>query len=79
MNPDVVDDPLDNIEEHEYPSGFRLAAIVAALILSIFLVSLAFCFHQGNEAQLIFDFKASLDTVSIISFLKIYRATKLIQ
>ncbi|KAF2866568.1 putative MFS transporter [Massariosphaeria phaeospora] len=33
-------DPLDTIEEHEYPGGLRLAAIVAALVLSIFLASL---------------------------------------
>ncbi|KAH8882986.1 putative gliotoxin efflux pump [Thozetella sp. PMI_491] len=33
-------DPLDNIEEHEYAGGLRLAAIVAALVLSIFLASL---------------------------------------
>ncbi|KAH9990888.1 putative gliotoxin efflux pump [Xylariaceae sp. FL0662B] len=30
----------DTIEEHEYPGGLRLAAIVAALALSIFLASL---------------------------------------
>ncbi|KAI9649177.1 hypothetical protein NHQ30_001745 [Ciborinia camelliae] len=40
MDPEIADDPLDNIEEHEYPGGLRLAAIVAALILSIFLASL---------------------------------------
>jgi hypothetical protein len=33
-------DPLDTIEEHEYPSGLRLASIVTALVLSIFLASL---------------------------------------
>ncbi|KAK8022522.1 Bcmfs1 [Apiospora rasikravindrae] len=40
----VVDDddvgPLDAIEEHEYPGGMRLTAIVFALVLSIFLASL---------------------------------------
>ncbi|OCL09521.1 putative gliotoxin efflux pump [Glonium stellatum] len=35
-----ADDPFDNIEEHEYPGGLRLAAIVVALVLSIFLASL---------------------------------------
>ncbi|KAJ4295648.1 hypothetical protein N0V90_007661 [Kalmusia sp. IMI 367209] len=33
-------DPLEQIEEHEYPGGLRLAAIVGALVLSIFLASL---------------------------------------
>lgn len=33
-------DPLEQIEEHEYPGGPRLAAIVGALALSIFLASL---------------------------------------
>jgi hypothetical protein len=37
---DVDVDPLDTIEEHEYPDGLRLAAIVTALVLSIFLASL---------------------------------------
>lgn len=32
--------PLDAIEEHEYPGGLRLTAIVVALVLSIFLASL---------------------------------------
>ncbi|KAI1335898.1 putative gliotoxin efflux pump [Xylariaceae sp. FL0016] len=32
--------PLDAIEEHEYPGGLRLTAIVIALVLSIFLASL---------------------------------------
>ncbi|KAK8102080.1 hypothetical protein PG984_015226 [Apiospora sp. TS-2023a] len=32
--------PLDAIEDHEYPGGLRLAAIVVALVLSIFLASL---------------------------------------
>lgn len=32
--------PLDTIEEHEYPGGLRLMAIVTALVLSIFLASL---------------------------------------
>ncbi|KAK7917793.1 hypothetical protein PG985_011401 [Apiospora marii] len=32
--------PLDAIEEHEYPDGLRLTAIVVALVLSIFLASL---------------------------------------
>jgi hypothetical protein len=36
---EVAHDPVDNIEEHEYPGGLRIAAIVAALVLSIFLVS----------------------------------------
>ncbi|KAK7937727.1 uncharacterized protein PG986_014595 [Apiospora aurea] len=40
----AVDDddvgPLDAIEEHEYPGGLRLTAIVVALVLSIFLASL---------------------------------------
>ncbi|KAI1844176.1 hypothetical protein JX266_009660 [Neoarthrinium moseri] len=31
---------FDSIEEHEYPGGLRLTAIVAALVLSIFLASL---------------------------------------
>ncbi|KAF2708719.1 putative MFS transporter [Pleomassaria siparia CBS 279.74] len=30
----------DEIQDHEYPSGFRLVAIVVALVLSIFLASL---------------------------------------
>lgn len=34
------ENPLENIEEHEYPSGCRFAAIVTALVLSIFLASL---------------------------------------
>jgi MFS family permease len=33
-------DPLENIEESEYPSGLKLGAIVLALTLSIFLASL---------------------------------------
>ncbi|KAI0116204.1 putative gliotoxin efflux pump [Hypoxylon sp. NC0597] len=33
-------DLSQTIEEHEYPSGLRLTAIVAALVLSIFLASL---------------------------------------
>jgi hypothetical protein len=33
-------DPLEQIEQHEYPGGLRLAAIVGALVLSIFLASL---------------------------------------
>ncbi|PQE29820.1 major facilitator superfamily transporter protein [Rutstroemia sp. NJR-2017a WRK4] len=33
----VAHDPVDTIEEHEYPGGLRLAAIVAALVWSIFL------------------------------------------
>jgi hypothetical protein len=32
--------PPDTIEEHEYPKGLRLIAIVTALVLSIFLASL---------------------------------------
>ena len=36
---DVVDDPLNEVQDDEYPSGLRLVAIVVALILSIFLVS----------------------------------------
>lgn len=32
--------PWDDIKEEEYPSGWRLAAIVTALISSIFLASL---------------------------------------
>jgi hypothetical protein len=41
MNPDVEDaSPPDTIEEHEYPKGLRLTAIVTALVLSIFLASL---------------------------------------
>ncbi|KAF1970507.1 MFS general substrate transporter [Bimuria novae-zelandiae CBS 107.79] len=37
---DNVTDPVEHIEDHEYPEGFRLAAIVGALVLSIFLASL---------------------------------------
>ncbi|KAF7535305.1 hypothetical protein G7054_g5504 [Neopestalotiopsis clavispora] len=33
-------DPLDSIEESEYPNGLRLTAIIVALVLSIFLASL---------------------------------------
>ena len=33
-------DPLEQIEEHEYPGRLRLAAIVGTLVLSIFLASL---------------------------------------
>ncbi|KAJ8064947.1 hypothetical protein OCU04_007251 [Sclerotinia nivalis] len=40
MDPELNDDPLDNIEEHKYPGGLRLAAIVTAFVLSIFLASL---------------------------------------
>lgn len=45
MSQDVVTkdghvDPLDSIEESEYPSGLRLTAIIVALVLSIFLASL---------------------------------------
>ncbi|KAH7406343.1 major facilitator superfamily transporter [Phaeosphaeria sp. MPI-PUGE-AT-0046c] len=34
------ENPLENIEEDEYPSSLRLAAIVTSLVLSIFLASL---------------------------------------
>lgn len=34
------DKPVEIIEEHEYPAGLRLAAIVVALVLAIFLASL---------------------------------------
>lgn len=33
-------DPLSTIDDSEYPGGLRLAAIIAALVLSIFLASL---------------------------------------
>lgn len=33
-------DPLDTIEQSEYPGALRLAAIIIALVLSIFLASL---------------------------------------
>lgn len=33
-------DPLDTIEESEYPGPLRLTAIIVALVLSIFLASL---------------------------------------
>jgi hypothetical protein len=46
-------DPLDSIEESEYPGGLKLTAIIIALVLSIFLASLdtvhsarsGCCFH----------------------------------
>jgi hypothetical protein len=37
---DEITEPLEHIEDSEYPEGLRLAAIVGALILSIFLASL---------------------------------------
>ncbi|KAH8728003.1 major facilitator superfamily transporter [Phaeosphaeriaceae sp. PMI808] len=40
LNEKVEEATKDTIEDHEYPSGARLAAIVGALILAIFLASL---------------------------------------
>jgi hypothetical protein len=38
---DQVDEQVkDAIQDHEYPGGLRLAAIVGALVLAIFLASL---------------------------------------
>lgn len=46
---EVAHDAVENIEEHEYPSGLRLAAIVAALVLSIFLVSRTSHWHVRRD------------------------------
>jgi len=37
---DAAEGTTEEIHDEEYPHGFRLAAVVLALVLSIFLVSL---------------------------------------
>jgi hypothetical protein len=44
-------DPVDAIQEHEYPAGLRFVAIIIALVLSIFLVSWP-RFNPGHDCRL---------------------------
>ncbi|KAF2117287.1 putative efflux pump antibiotic resistance protein [Lophiotrema nucula] len=53
--------PLENIEENEYPGGLRLTAIVVALVLSIFLASLDTTIITTAIPSITNDFKSLQD------------------
>jgi hypothetical protein len=39
----------DDVDESDYPTGFRLLFVVVALILAIFLTSLDFVSHRSTK------------------------------